>query len=93
MTTTPRTCVYVPPDGYVEGSGYVPSMVTEGEPGHAPLTGSGEFSEPWYWGHDYEKAKGIAADLNRQMGLTEADVNEIVASSMFPRRNGGTAVD
>lgn len=79
----PRKCFYIPADAYVEGKGFVPSVVTEGEPGHAPLTGNGAFAEPWYWG-DYEAAKAHAALENARLGLTAEDVAKIVASSMFP---------
>jgi hypothetical protein len=76
-----RTCVYVPETALTK-HGYVPSIVTEGEPGHSPLAGSGEGAAPWYWGHDLDKARAIAMEMNEQMGLTERDVLEIVLSSM-----------
>lgn len=79
---TKRTCIYVPVEQYVEGKGYVPSVVTEGEPGHSPLTGQGEHSQPWFWGHDYKKACEIADDYNRRLGLSDQDVADILASSI-----------
>lgn len=87
----PRQCVYVLDSQYVEGRGYVPSMVTEGEAGHSPLTGKGELSEPWYWGHDLAKAKQIAAEFNAKLGLTSADVEAIVMSSMVASFRQDTA--
>jgi hypothetical protein len=78
----PRTCFYIPPDAYVEGKGFVPSLVTEGEPGHAPLAGSDELAQPWYWGNTYEDAKAIALEENGKLGLTRDDVTEIILSSM-----------
>lgn len=78
----PRKCFYIPADAYVDGKGYVPSVVTEGEPGHAPLVGSGSHAEPWYWGHTYEEANTIAAKENERLGLTPDDVLNIVLSSM-----------
>lgn len=65
--------------------GYIPSVVTEGEPGHTPFAFNGEFASPWYWGHDIETARKIATQLNAELGLTEADVREIVLSSMAAR--------
>jgi hypothetical protein len=79
---TNRCCIYVPIDQYVEGKGWVPSVVTENEPGHAPLTGQGELAEPWYWGHDLEQARATAADCNRRLGLSDQDVVDIVNSSI-----------
>lgn len=65
--------------------GYVPSLVTEGEPGHAPLVGNGDHASPWYWGQDIETARRVAAEANAQLGLTPQDVLEIVLSSMTAR--------
>lgn len=82
--TSPRRCFFIPTDAYVEGKGFVPSLVTENEPGHSPLTGNGDFAAPWYWGSTYEKAKALADTENTKLGLTADDVTEIIASSMFP---------
>lgn len=81
---TKRTCIYVMESQYVEGEGrgYVPSVVTEGEAGHSPLTGQGELSEPWYWGHNFVKAKEMAAEMNAKLGLTPEDVHAIFESSI-----------
>ncbi len=80
-----RICLFVDATMLHEG-GYVPSVVREGESGHYPLTGAGVGASPWYWGHDLEKAKKIAADYNAQMGLSEDDARDIVLSSMFGGR-------
>jgi hypothetical protein len=77
-----RTCFYIPPDAYVEGKGFIPSVVTENEPGHAPLGGNGDFAQPYYWGDTYEKAKATADAENAKLGLTADDVNDIILSSM-----------
>lgn len=77
-----RTCFYIPNDAYVEGKGFIPSLVTENEPGHAPLVGNGEFAEPWYWGQTYKEATAIAAAENAKLGLTPDDVTAILLSSM-----------
>lgn len=78
--TAPRWCFYVD-ETMVTPDGVIPSVVTEGEPGHAPMMGQGEHSSPWYWG-DLETAKQIAADENAKRGLTPEDCNEILASSI-----------
>jgi hypothetical protein len=77
---SPRQCLYVFETSYT-AHGYIPSMVTEGKPGHALMTGSGEHAAPWYWGHDLAQARAIAEASNTKMGLSPADVIEIVASS------------
>lgn len=76
-----RTCFYIPVDQYDE-QGYIPSVVTEGEAGHAPLRGRGEGSSPWYWGKTYEEATKRAAEENETMGVSYADALGIVLSSM-----------
>lgn len=88
-----RKCFYIPVDQHVPGKGYVPSLVTENEAGHAPLTGQGELSEPWFWGDDYEKACEIARQENARLGLTEDDVQEIIESSVAAsmRQDGARA--
>jgi hypothetical protein len=80
--TIVRQCFYTPEDQFVEGKGFVPSLVTEGEAGHKPLVGSGYLSEPWYWGMTYEQAKETCRTENARLGLSEADVSDIVASSI-----------
>lgn len=85
MPQRKRTAFYVD-ETMKTDQGYIPSVVTEGEPGHAPLTGNGNCASPWYWGHDIETAKKIAAQANAELGLTEADVSEIVLSSMAASR-------
>lgn len=81
MTKPKRTCFYIPV-GQFDEKGYIPSVVTEGEAGHSPLMGNGPFAEPWYWGKTYQEALSIAARANADKGLTEADVAEIMSSSM-----------
>lgn len=80
-----RMCFYVPVDQFDE-NGFIPSLVTEGEPGHSPLRGSGVGSSSWYWGKTYDEAKAAAQRQNERLGLSESDVAEIVASSMFAGR-------
>jgi len=61
---------------------YVPSVVVENEAGHSPMLGRGEFSVPWRWGSDYDKAKEIAAQANEAIGISPEDASAIVASSI-----------
>lgn len=75
-----RTAFYIPID-QVDENGFIPSLVTEGEWGHTPMTG-GPGGTPWYWGSTYEEAKTVAAKANADNGLSDTDVAEIVASSM-----------
>ena len=82
MDTSKRTCFWIPVDPYDEG-GFVPALITEGEPGYDLMAGNRErFQSPWYWGKTREQAAGIAAAENTRKGLTEQDVAEIVASSL-----------
>jgi len=77
---TAGKCFYIPVDQFDE-NGYIPSVVTEGEPGHAPLTGNGPHATPWYWGHTYEEARQTAERENLERGITPEDAAEIVLSS------------
>ena len=76
-----RRCYCVPIDSYVEGEGYQPSIVEEGEAGHSPTN--------YFWGHDFDKACEMATLLNKGMGVSEQDAIEIVSSSMFGGGNDG----
>lgn len=79
----PRQCFII-----VEGQshpefGYVPSLVTENEAGHQPMTGRGEQSQPWFWGTDYEEAKRTCEKVNAEdFGLDPGEAADIVASSI-----------
>lgn len=82
----PRQC-YVILDSQCDEHGYIPSLVTENEPGHSPLTGNGDGSAPWYWGQTYERASQVCARVNLdRFGINERTAAKIVASSM---RAGG----
>ena len=83
-----RTAFFVP-IGQCDEHGFIPSVVTENEPGHTPMTGGRE-GTPWYWGKTYEEAQAVAAKANADKGLSHLDVTEIIASSMnafTPRPN------
>ena len=80
-----RQCLYVDETMQHEG-GYVPSMVTEGEPGHAPLEGNHPLASPWFFGQDIETAKRLVEETNAKLGITPDQAREIVLSSMAASR-------
>jgi hypothetical protein len=86
----PRTCFAVFPDQRDE-HGFIPSVITENEPGHAPLTGNGTAAQPWYWGATYDEAKETCRKENEQAGLSTDDVIEITLSSMRTRTPAAAA--
>lgn len=83
-----RYCFWIDPTQDVsDGRGYIPSMVTEGEPGHTPMglrDSDGVTSpRPWFWGPTLEAAQATCDTTNTQrLGLTPADALDIVLSSM-----------
>jgi len=76
-----RKCFYIPVEQFDE-NGYIPSVVTEGEPGHSPMRGKGECAAPWYWGKTYEEAQARCTAENEAMGISFEDALEIVLGSM-----------
>jgi len=77
----PRTC-FIILEGQRDEAGYIPSVVTEGEYGHDPLTGKGECAQPWHWGKTYEEAQETCVKENARLGLGVSDVIAITLSSM-----------
>jgi hypothetical protein len=80
-----RQCYFIPVEQRDE-IGFIPSLVTEGEAGHAPLSGRGRHAAAWHWGRTYDQARAFAAQENTRLGLSEADVADIVCSSMSAAR-------
>ena len=76
-----RFCYFVPADAEPVPGGFIPSVVYEDKPGHSPMKGSPS-QAPWAWGPDREGAEESAQRMNERMGLTEEDVDIIIASSM-----------
>lgn len=69
-----------------DGTGFIPSMVVEGEPGHTPLKGDpARLQTPWIWGPTIEDAKRQVVEANARLGIDEDAALEIVASSMFSK--------
>lgn len=77
----PRRAFYVDETMWTP-NGYVPALVTEGEPGYGLMLGNGEFAAPWYWGTDIAVAKEVARKANADLGLSETDVADILTSSI-----------
>ena len=78
----PRECFAI-----IESSkdehGYIPVLVTENDPGYAPMTGRGECSAPWYWGKTIERAQEVCDRQNKQRyGISRQTAARIIASSM-----------
>lgn len=92
-TVRPRWCYAVIPGQRHPERGYIPSIVTEGESGHAPLVGRDDDSEPWYWGTTWEQAQATAASCNADLGLSPEDVDEIMASSIRASIREGSAAE
>ena len=81
-TAKPRQCFWIPVC-QDDPHGFVPSLVTENEPGHSPMVGQGEYASPWYWGKTLEKAKETCNRVNKdRFGISEKTALRIVASSM-----------
>jgi hypothetical protein len=69
------------------GKGFIPSLVTEGEPGHSPLKGDPEkFQSPWVWGPTIQDAKRQVREANEALGITPEQATDIVLSSMAASR-------
>ena len=81
----PRTCYYILHTQF-DSEGFIPSLVTENEEGHRPLIGNGTGAAPYHWGKTLEEAERMCAHKNLMNGITEKDMVEIVASSMFPHK-------
>jgi hypothetical protein len=85
MPSSPRQCFWIPAEPYDE-RGWVPSLVTESELGHQPLTGKGAQAQPWFWGRTYAEAQATAKRENAgTFGLSPQQASEIVISSIRMR--------
>lgn len=62
--------------------GYVPSVVTEFEPGHQPMIGPHDGVRPIIWGSTLEDAQANAEAANAEMGIAPDDARSIVTYSM-----------
>lgn len=78
-----RQCYWVDNDSFDEDkNAYIPSLVTEDEPGHRLFSG-GLDETPYYWGKTLDEARAVCAQVNKDLfGLSEEDTREIIRSSM-----------
>jgi len=82
----PRRAYYVDLTMATTG-GYIPAVATESQPGFTSMSGNGALASPWVWGPTLEQARQQAAEANTELGLSEADVRQIVLSS-FAAQSG-----
>lgn len=76
---TERRLAYFVSQTIVDENGQiVPCIALENEPGY--------YRTNWTWGTDLALAEECAAEKNSQLGLTLAEANRIVLSSMGERR-------
>ena len=61
---------------------YIPCLVKENVGGYFPMRGIDGISLPWYWGTSHERCQEICDKVNKENGLTDVDVMEIVSSSI-----------
>lgn len=76
-----RQCFYVD-ETMASPHGYIPCLITEGQPYLEPLLGNGVAARPWYWGHDLAEARRICAEQNAALGLSGQDVRDIELSCL-----------
>ena len=69
-----RVCYFIMETETRNGE-YIPCIVEENEAGY--------HRTDWLWGKDIDIARQCATDKNEALGLTQADVDIIVSSSMF----------
>lgn len=87
-----RECFYVFESMFVEGKGYIPSIVTENQGGHQPLSGKDDTQTPYYWGMTLGEARKVARQANEDTyGLSRVEADAIVASSFAAPFEGGSS--
>lgn len=80
-TDQPRQCYFIPAM-QDNPHGFIPSLVTEHEAGHSPMTG-GPDQEPWYWGKTLKHAEQTCDRVNlKRFGISRNTMHRIVGSSM-----------
>lgn len=92
---TRRILLYVDETMFVEGHGYRPVFVVEGEDGYRengtwPYEGKVGQTVPWFFGPTIEDARRACAQRNELLGLTAPEAAMLVAQSMLAskRRRG-----
>ncbi len=82
-----RQCYFVT-ESQCDEYGFIPSLVTENEPGHSPMIG-GKDQAPWYWGKTIERAREVCARVNiERFSISQQTADRIVASSMNAQNVG-----
>lgn len=86
-----RQAFYVDETMNPDGKGFIPALVTEGEPGYTPM---GDYRSngvdgplAYRWGSTIEEARKVTASANAQRGIDADAALTIVASSMFAGRS------
>lgn len=73
---------YVTVSGQRDDEGIIPSIVKEGVKGHFPMMGK-DGKSPWHWGKTFSEAEATCKFMNKKLGLTEDEVERMVAASMM----------
>ena len=76
---------------YVEGEGFRPVFVVDGEDGFRangnwPYEGKPGQTRPWFFGHTIEGARRLVREHNERLGVSEREAFMIVARSMAKAR-------
>lgn len=82
-----RIILFVDETMLVEGKGYRPVFVVEGEPGYRengtwPYEGKAGQTLPWFYGPAFADAQKAVAAHNERLGVTGEEAWGIVARSM-----------
>ncbi len=83
IDTRPTRCYWILETQFHPEHGYIPSVVTQDEPGHAPCIGNGEFSQPLYFGKTLDAARSLCDAINEEtFGLLPDQTQAIFESSI-----------
>lgn len=82
-----RMILHVDETMYVEGHGFRPVFVVEGEDGYRdngtwPYEGKNGQTMPWFFGHTIEMARKLVREHNERLGVSEEEAFKIVARNM-----------
>jgi hypothetical protein len=77
----PKTFCYVVLEEQRDDNGFIPSIVYRGLGGYHPLMGGRKGSRPHYWGKSWDEGQRLCRERNKELGLTEQDVADILESS------------
>jgi hypothetical protein len=77
----PKTYCYVVRPEQKDHNGFIPSIVYSGLGGHHPLMGKRVNGTPHYWGKSWEEAQRLCWERNKELGLNNQDVADILELS------------